>query len=94
MTISWCVSRVFLQREEHDMTNPIEATTHNGKTYYTTTVRGVEYCANVLAGQWVVTSSRLRGSHTVKFFPTVEALSGSVKAFANLDLFLNCEAVA
>lgn len=80
------------------MTNHIEATIENGKTYYSTTVRGVEYCASVLAGQWVVTSRRLalgRGNAgTARFFPTVEVLSGSVKAFSNLDLFINCEAVA
>lgn len=80
------------------MTNLIEATTNNGKTYYSTTVRGVEYCAHVLAGQWVVSSRRLalgRGkAGTARFFPTVEALSASVKAFANLDLLINCEAVA
>lgn len=74
--------------------NIIEATILNGITYYETKVRGVEFCAHQNGvGSWVVSSRRTRSTGTVKHFASVQDMAAKVKAFANLDALLTCEAV-
>jgi DNA-binding PadR family transcriptional regulator len=42
-------------------TTTIEKTEHDGQAYYTTTARGVEYCAHFMesVGKWFVSTRRL-----------------------------------
>lgn len=74
--------------------NHIQASIINGKTYYETTVSGVEYCASEMAGGWICSARRLRSAGKVRRFDTLADLVSSVKAFASLDVMIACEAVA
>lgn len=73
----------------------ITQTQVNGNVAFETVSRGVDYLAYVRdCGTWVVTSSRLRGSMTVKHFASISEVASKVKAFGNLDALVECEAVA
>lgn len=72
----------------------ITAEIENGKTYYSTEAKGVEYCANELGGRWVVSSRRLRHGGKVRFFDSLEELCAKVSVFSSLDALVSCEAVS
>lgn len=81
------------------MTNLIEATNASNGMAFSTELRGVEYYARIDGiGRWEVTSHRKalgrRNVGTVRHFANVEQVAASIKAFANLDLLVNCEAAA
>lgn len=63
-----------------------------GRTYYSTERRGVEYTARQFAGRWIVSTHRksLGRSNAggCKHFDSVEQLAASVRAFAGLDILI------
>lgn len=73
----------------------IEAREINGRTYYTTTRKGTEYCARkcFANGGWIVETRRLalgrNNFGSVKRFDNVADLSANVRAFAGLDKLLS-----
>ena len=76
----------------------IHAETIEGRTYYTATLRGVEYCAGQLGDGWFVSSRRLAlGRRHIgggKHYADLAAVAAGCKAFAGLEALLTAEAVA
>lgn len=69
------------------MTNLIQVSEAEGKTYYSTTARGVEYTAYELCGEWFVSTRRLALNRNMgggKYFATLADVANGCKAFAGL----------
>jgi hypothetical protein len=80
------------------MNTIITASEIDGKTYYTATLRGVEYCASQIGGEWFVSSRRLglgrRHIGGGKYYKDLSAVSAGCKAFSGIDVLLECEIIA
>lgn len=67
----------------------ITASEIDGRTYYTATRNGVEYCAGQLGEGWFVSSCRLAlGRRHIgggKHYADLAAVAAGCKAFAGLD---------
>lgn len=76
----------------------IQQTTTDGRDYFTTTRRGVEYTAMRQGDAWGVASRRLAlGRWNVggfRHYATLGDLEAGCKAFAGLSLLVNAPAVA
>jgi hypothetical protein len=71
----------------------INAEIIEGVTYYSATVRGVNYSAYLTCfGSWCVHTSRAalgrKNVGSYKYFDTVAEVASGVKAFAGLDVLL------